>query len=150
MEETEIGKTIESEKLPSWMEGFKPEKVEKSAEAGEIYPKLRVPNIREDELIGKSVKVELLDNDLKVVESEKFKYGTRAFVTTVRGLEDGIIYFCWCPDSLRFKMGVLFKRLGKLKGLKVAIWKEKTELAEFGDSVVYNAQVIKEEKITGQ
>lgn len=132
----------ESKQQNLWLKDIDEEKLDKSLEVGEIYPKLLVPNIPEGEQSGAVVKVEILEAEPKVVESDKFQFGKRGFVIAVRGLSDNIKYSLWLPKSLRFKLAVFHKKLGTLEGMKVGIWKEKADLEKYANATVYNVQLL--------
>lgn len=126
----------------NWLEDLDPESLKRSIEVGEIYPKLNIPPIPEGMESGKVVRVQILENEPKRVESEKFKFGKVAFVIPVLNLEDEITYSFWLPRSAKFKLAVLFRQYKTLKGLKIGVWKEKAELEKYPKATVYNIQLL--------
>ena len=134
---------MKEEKLPIWMAGFEKEKLEKSAEIGEVLTKVDIPDILPNKNQGEPVKLSVMEKEPRMIESDKFKFGKTAFVLKVKD-ENGIEKSLWLPNSLRFKIGVIFRRKGDLKGLKIAVWKERANLEEWGESIVYNVNILEE------
>jgi hypothetical protein len=132
---------IEQKDLEDWKMDLKQESINKSAEY-EIFPKLLIPNIPTGEVRGKAVKVEILEDKPKKITIPQPKYNSEGFVLSVKGIEDETNYSLWLPKSLRFKLAVLQKQTGIFKGMKIAIWKVHTDLDNYPDAIVYDAQII--------